>query len=444
MIINSSGMIKIIISLLTFFLCFYFILTGYKELNLYKSKIINKNYKTKELDQIAVDKKNNIIENNELIKKKINDSIQTKNNFSTKDRKVIIIVKKNDTFSKIIDPYFKNIKIKNNIIQTLNKTYDLKNLRIGQQVNLFINKKDIVNKIVIPYDFTTDIVISIINKQVELTKLKLVIDKEIESKKYTITTSIYEDGILNKVPVVILSELIKLYSFDVDFQRDIRVNDQLEFSYEVLYNETRDQVAFGQLKYASLKLQGTLLNYFIFKTDEGYTDYFDLKGKNVKKALMKTPIDGARLSSSYGMRKHPISGYNKMHKGVDFAAPRGTPIYAAGNGVVEFVGRNGGYGKYIRLRHNNSYKTAYAHLSKYKKGLHKGYRVNQGDIIGYVGSTGRSTGPHLHYEIIYQGKQINPMKMKLPPRKTLKGKELERFNLSRKKIYSNFLFNLYE
>ena len=171
MIINSSGMMKIIISLLTFFLCFYFILTGYKELNLYKSKIINKNYKTKELDQIAVDK-NNIIENNELIKKKINDSIQTKNNFSTKDRKVIIIVKKNDTFSKIIDPYFKNIKIKNNIIQALNKTYDLKNLRIGQQVNLFINKKDIVNKIVIPYDFTTDIVISIIDKQVELTKLK--------------------------------------------------------------------------------------------------------------------------------------------------------------------------------------------------------------------------------------------------------------------------------
>ncbi len=443
MIINSSGMMKIIISLLTFFLCFYFILTGYKELNLYKSKIINKNYKTKELDQIAVDK-NNIIENNELIKKKINDSIQTKNNFSTKDRKVIIIVKKNDTFNKIIDPYFKDIKIKNNIIQTLNKTYDLKNLKIGQQINLFINKKDIVNKIVIPYDFTTDIVISIIDKQVELTKLKLVIDKEIESKKYTITTSIYEDGTLNKVPAVILSELIKLYSFDVDFQRDIRVNDQLEFSYEVLYNETRDQVAFGQLKYASLKLQETLLNYFIFKTDEGYTDYFDLKGKNVKKALMKTPIDGARLSSSYGMRKHPISGYNKLHKGVDFAAPRGTPIYAAGNGVVEFVGRNGGYGKYIRLRHNNSYKTAYAHLSKYKKGLHKGYRVNQGDIIGYVGSTGRSTGPHLHYEIIYQGKQINPMKMKLPPRKTLKGKELERFNLSRKKIYSNFLFNLYE
>ena len=141
---------------------------------------------------------------------------------------------------------------------------------------------------------------------------------------------------------------------------------------------------------------------------QGYIDYFNREGKNVKKSILKTPLDGARLSSTFGMRKHPISGFNKMHKGIDFAAPKGTPVYAGGNGVIERAGRNGGYGNYIRIRHNNEYKTAYAHLSGFKKGISKGVRVNQGEVIGYVGSTGRSTGPHLHYEIIYQNKQINP------------------------------------
>ena len=182
----------------------------------------------------------------------------------------------------------------------------------------------------------------------------------------------------------------------------------------------------------------------MFITDEGYIDYFNVEGKNVKKALMKTPIDGAKLSSTYGLRKHPILGYNKLHKGVDFAAPKGTPVYAAGNGVIEFAAENGSYGKYIRIRHNSFYKTSYAHLNNFKKGIYKGVRVNQEDTIGYVGSTGRSTGSHLHYEIIYQGKQINPMKIKLPSGKILKGDELKRFKKESKKIYSDFLFSLYE
>ena len=214
--------------------------------------------------------------------------------------------------------------------------------------------------------------------------------------------------------------------------------------YEIFYNEKRNTKSFGNILYIKLKLQKTNLEYFLFLDEEGYFDYYNKEGKNVRKALLKTPLDGARLSSSFGMRKHPISGFNKLHKGVDFAAPKGTPVYAGGNGVVEMVGRNGGYGKYIRIRHNNAYKTAYAHLNNYKKGIHKGSRVNQGDIIGYVGSTGNSTGPHLHYEIIYQGKQINPMKMKLPSGKVLKGKELEKFKQSVKNIYSDFLFYMYE
>ena len=174
------------------------------------------------------------------------------------------------------------------------------------------------------------------------------------------------------------------------------------------------------------------------------SDYFNREGKNVKKSILKTPLDGARLSSTYGMRKHPISGFNKMHKGIDFAAPKGTPVYAGGNGVIERAGRNGGYGNYIRIRHNNGYKTAYAHLSGFKKGISKGVRVSQGEVIGYVGSTGRSTGPHLHYEIIYQNEQINPLTLKLPSGKILEGKELERFKKNYKMILANHLNNLFE
>ena len=189
-----------------------------------------------------------------------------------------------------------------------------------------------------------------------------------------------------------------------------------------------------------IEIEGNKLEYFKFITNDGYTDYFNRKGENVKKSILKNPLDGAKLSSGFGMRKHPISGYNKMHKGVDFAAPTGTPIYAGGNGVIEFAGNNGGYGKYIRIRHNNEYKTAYAHLSGYKKGLGVGSRVNQGDVIGYVGSTGISTGPHLHYEIIFQNKQINPLKLKLPSGKILKGQELERFVSEMNTIYKSFKF----
>ena len=246
------------------------------------------------------------------------------------------------------------------------------------------------------------------------------------------------------MPLTILSEIIRLYSFDIDFQRDIHKDDELELMYNIFYNENRRTVSYGEVEYINLIQGKNNLEYFLFETSDGNLDYFNRSGKNVRKTLMKTPLDGAKLSSNYGMRKHPILGYNKMHKGVDFAAPKGTPIYAAGNGTIDYIGRKGAYGKYIRIRHNNAYKTAYAHLNSFSKGMSKGTRVKQGQIIGYVGSTGRSTGPHLHYEVIYEGKQINPMKMKLPSGKVLKGTELENFLNSSNIIYSNFLFNLFE
>ena len=436
MLFNYNLLIKFIITVLTICLGAYFLYLGYVSLNLYKSIIPNPANPKTNIDA----KKNNYLskpDDAEL-------SYESKNNQIIIENEIIIEIKKNDTFSKVIDPYFQNNIIKNKIINKLNKEYNLKNLKIGQEIYIYQNSKKIAKKIIIPIDFSTDIEIEINETKIILSKKKIRLTKDFESNKFFIKSSLYEDGKMAGVPIEILSEAIKLYSFDVDFQRDIQKNDEFEILYEVLINSSRGNIFYGNIKYIKLSLHGNILEYFIFKDEANHFDYFNKEGKNVRKALMKTPIDGARLSSSYGVRKHPILGYNKLHKGVDFAAPKGTPVYAAGNGVIDFVGRNGGFGKYIRIRHNSSYKTAYAHLNNYKKNIYKGKRVNQGETIGYVGSTGKSTGPHLHYEVIYQNKQINPMKMKLPSGKVLKDDELKRFNEEMKIIYSDFLFYLYE
>ncbi len=436
MLTNYSLLIKFFITILTICFSAYFFSLGHISLNLYKSNSATPlNLKTN-IDL----KKNNYISKKDAAESFYeleNDEIVHKN-------KAIIIIKKNDVFSKIINPYFQNNIIKNKIINKLNKEYNLKNLKIGQEIYIYQNSEKIVEKIIIPLDFSTDIVIQINETEIKLSKKEIKLKTFFESNKFFIKSSLYEDGKAAGVPLGILSEAIKLYSFDVDFQRDIQKNDEFEIFYEVFYNSVRGSISNGKIKYIKLNLHGNILEYFIFKDEDSHFDYYNKEGKNARKALMKTPIDGARLSSSYGVRKHPILGYNKLHKGVDFAAPKGTPVYAAGNGVIDFIGKNGGYGKYIRIRHNSSYKTAYAHLNNYNKNIYKGARVNQGDIIGYVGSTGKSTGPHLHYEVIYQNKQINPMKMKLPSGKVLKDDELKKFNKEVKNIYSDFLFYLYE
>ncbi len=250
----------------------------------------------------------------------------------------------------------------------------------------------------------------------------------------TIDDNLYMAAKRAGVPLPVLSELAQLYGFDVDFQRDIHPGDSFELFFDSFHDAEGAAVKYGPIRYARLSIQGTALRLYRFETADGFVDYFNENGESVRKALMKTPINGARLSSRYGMRKHPILGYSRMHRGVDFAAPTGTPIMAAGNGVIDYVGRKGTYGKYIRIRHNSTYKTAYAHLSKYARGLKRGKRVQQGDVIGYVGSTGRSTGPHLHYEVHRGGKQVNPLTLKLPSGKKLKGAELVAFNMARANI----------
>ena len=230
----------------------------------------------------------------------------------------------------------------------------------------------------------------------------------------------------------------------MDFQRDIWKNDSFQIIYETFLNENNESVDTGNILYANLILQGKELPLYFFKSGKTY-DHYDERGQSIKKTLMKTPINGARLSSSFGMRKHPILGFNKMHKGTDFAAPKGTPIMASGDGLVIKASWCGGGGNCVKIKHNSTYSTVYAHMSKFARNIKKGTRVKQGQIIGYVGSTGMSTGPHLHYEVIENGKKVNSQKLKLPSGKTLKGEERKSFEVVKIKtnvLKSNLIYKL--
>ncbi len=248
-----------------------------------------------------------------------------------------------------------------------------------------------------------------------------------------IASSLYVDAVRAGVPVPTLVSMIRIFSYEVDFQRDIHPGDGFEILFERKETPDGETAGVGDILFAALTLRGTRLPVYRFKDDDGVVDFYNDKGESVRRLLMRTPIDGARLSSNFGPRRHPILGFNRMHRGVDFAAPTGTPIMAAGNGVVTVAGWNGGYGNYIRIRHNDTYATAYAHLSRFARGITRGARVTQGQVIGYVGTTGQSTGPHLHYEVLRNNTQINPMGMNLPTGKALKGQELARFQAERGK-----------
>ncbi len=392
-------------------------------------------------------KKEIVEDKKEIIQEKKEEEVATPNIKKNIDKEQFVEKKieilQGDTFVSILENLnFKQKKIYE-IISKIEESYDLKKIKTGEIISVFENNFAEIKKI--EFFKNNETIISInLDKEINLNIIELTKNSFIESKEYKISESLFSDGIKNDVSSDILVKIIRLFSFDLDFQRDIRVDTVVSISYEFDEIVETGRLEYNDIKYASIIIDGKQLEYFKFITDDGYVDYFNREGKNVKKSILKTPLDGARISSNFGMRKHPISGFNKMHKGVDFAAPTGTPIYAGGNGIVEYVGRNGGYGKYIRIRHNNGYKTAYAHLSNYKKGISKGVRVNQGEVIGYVGSTGNSTGPHLHYEIIYQNKHINPLKLKLPSGKILEGKELEKFKEEYKIIYADHLSMLYE
>ena len=344
-------------------------------------------------------------------------------------------LKDGDTLTSVL----KKTKLTNREIdQLVSSTIDKINvnkLKIGTRIEIISNLKDsekTVKEIIIYPDAENKINISKV-------KDKFIVEKDIKklfskNKFYEvkIDKSIYESLKQVEVPDNIIMEFVQLFSFDIDFQRDIRNGNSLKIMFDQYYDKYDNVVKTGSIYFAEINLLSSSYELYRFKSQD-MVEYFNAEGKSATKALMKTPINGARLSSGFGMRKHPILGYNKKHQGVDFAAPTGTPIMAAGTGHIEFVGNNGGAGKYIRIKHLNGYKTSYSHLSKYASGIKKNFRVTQGQTIGYVGNTGLSTGPHLHYEVIYNGERINPMKMKLPSGKKLEGENLKNFLLVKEK-----------
>ena len=276
-----------------------------------------------------------------------------------------------------------------------------------------------------------------------------VLEKELEKiityKESKITNSLYQTAISLKIKPNIIIEFARLYGFQVDFQRDIWKDDSFQVIYEEFLNKDEEVVETGNIIFANLNLQNEDLKLYRHEYEKNKIDYFDENGKSMRKTLMKTPINGARLSSSFGKRKHPILGFTKMHTGTDFAAPTGTPILASGDGLVVRAKWCGGGGNCVKIKHNRVYQTVYAHMSKFGKGIKKGARVKQGQIIGYVGSTGLSTGPHLHYEVIENGKKINSQKLKLPSGKVLKGDNRKVFEVEKIKIdvlKSNLISNL--
>ena len=311
-----------------------------------------------------------------------------------------------------------------------------KNLKVGQIINFTIDRSNnSITNLVFPLSETKKIHFTRIlgTERFEYQEILTNLKKQMIFKEGKIKQSLYKSAVdLNIQPNIII-EFARVYGFQVDFQRDIRKNDTFQIMYEVFRDDNNKILNTGNILFADLNLSGQS-NALYFFDDKKLEGHYDVNGKSIKKALMKTPINGARLSSSFGMRKHPIDGYNKMHRGTDFAAPEGTPIMASGDGVIIKAGWCGGGGNCIKIRHNSSYTTVYAHMSKFASLSKKGKRVKQGQVIGYVGSTGKSTGPHLHYEVIFNGKRVNSQKLKLPSGKILKDKEREIFEVEKIKI----------
>jgi len=387
--------------------------------NNYK-KLINKNY----IDVI----------NNIYFQKSVT---QIFNNLTPRYKSVDHKISSGETFDKILNKYSISNEEILEIKKSLNSDYNLSNLKTNLDIKFTIDQSN--SKKIIFFLFpisrtkkiqlTKNLDTNLFEKKTIITNL----NTKIIFKEGKITQSLYKTAVdLNVQPNIII-EFARIYGFQVDFQRDIRKNDNFQIMYEVFEDDDGKVFETGNIIFANLKLSGinNSLYYFDKKGSEGH---YDENGKSVEKALMKTPINGARLSSAFGMRKHPIDGFNKMHRGTDFAAPMGTPIMASGSGVITRARWCGGGGNCVKIKHNSRYETIYAHMKNFARGIKEGARVKQGQIIGYVGSTGKSTGPHLHYEVVVNGKKVNSQKLKLPSGKILKNKERKIFEVAKIKL----------
>ena len=352
-------------------------------------------------------------------------------------KEIKYVIKNNDSIEKIL----KKIDVRNKdvkIISTKLKQKKLSNIYAGRELNIVLkkltNENYTVVNLIFPISNTSSIEVRKSNDEFIIKENILRLNKREVVVKAVINNNLYSSAVKKGIEPNIIVEFARIFGFEVDFQRDIRKGDWFEIFYEKFEDDNNKVRDTGKIIYASMYVNGEEINLYNFKFKNENEEYFDIKGKSITKSLMKTPINGARLSSSFGMRKHPILGYNKMHRGTDFAAPSGTPIMASGSGTVTRARWCGGGGNCVKIKHNSTYETIYAHMKAFAKGIKEGKKVKQGQIIGYVGSTGMSTGPHLHYEVVVNGKKVNSQKLKLPSGKILKGAARKEFEIERIKI----------
>ena len=393
--------------------------------------IITTTYYNFNKNKVYINYKNTI--NNIYLKKTLNHLF---NNLEPKFKKINHNVSSGETFDNILESYSVKKQEISEIKKKLSTELNLNKLNTNQKISFTIDQSNnLIKEFIIQISNTKKISLTRnvgqdkFNQKILVTKL----NKKIIYSESIIMQSLFKSAMKQKIPVNTIIEFARIYGFQVDFQRDVKKRDTFQIMYEAFVDDNDKIIETGNIIFANLRLSGenNSLYYFDKKGSEGH---YDKNGKSVKKALMKTPINGARLSSPFGMRKHPIDGFNKMHKGTDFAAPMGTPIMASGDGIIKKAGWCGGGGNCVVIKHNSTYQTVYAHMSKFASGIKKGIRVKQAQIIGFVGSTGKSTGPHLHYEVIVNGKKINSQTLKLPSGKILKGENRKLFETKKIKL----------
>ena len=406
----------IVISFLVIFTGLYFI----------SSNLINIKIKEKEANLEEVTKSSDFANLSNFLISKINSPY----------KEVNYKIKSNDTVEKIL----KKFNVVNEDIKKISielKKKNLTNIYTDRKLYLIIKKlengKNSVVNFLYPINNTTSVEIRKNKSEFIIKENILQLYKNEVVVKNIIKDNLYSSAVKAGIEPNIIVEFARIFGFEVDFQRDIRKEDWFEILYEKFKDDNGKVRDTGKIIYASMYVNGEEINLYNFEYNNN-EEYYDIKGKSITKSLMKTPINGARLSSSYGMRKHPILGYNKMHRGTDFAAPSGTPIMASGSGTVTRARWCGGGGNCVKIKHNSTYETIYAHMKSFAKGIREGKKVKQGQIIGYVGSTGLSTGPHLHYEVVVNGKKVNSQKLKLPSGKILRGEERKQFEIDRIKI----------
>ncbi|MBN8827892.1 MAG: peptidoglycan DD-metalloendopeptidase family protein [Sphingobacteriia bacterium] len=354
---------------------------------------------------------------------------------------VSFTIQNGDTLSSILKNAQLNDVEVSEIIREMRKTYDPSKISIGQNISVFYDDYNPSKVSAIKLSVSPEKTIEI-SRQADASfnvkEITIPLVKHYVHIKGKIDGSLFGTAANNAIPQVVISDIVKVFSYDIDFQRDIHEGDSFELVFERFYDTFGNFARDGKPVYMGLTLAGEDYKLYYYE-GKNSSDYYNEDGSSVRKELLKTPVNAARISSGFGVRKHPIHGYSKMHKGVDFAAPIGTPIYAAGDGVIEEIGRKGTYGNYIRVRHNGGFSTAYAHCSRFNKGLRNGARVKQGDVIAFVGTTGHSTGPHLHFEVLKNNHHINPLKVKFNSNYKMSGNDLKDYKKYINKISRKLL-----